>query len=45
MLTVICTYLNFFETCKSPNGKQVTPAMRLGLADKFFTVVGIIYFL
>lgn len=43
MLTIVRTYINFCDTYKH-QGKKVTPAMRLGLADKPFTVHDILYF-
>ena len=43
MLTIARTYLNFCETYKY-KCKEVTPAMRLGIADKPFTVQDILYF-
>lgn len=43
MLTIARTYLNFCDTYKY-KGKAVTPAMRLGIADKPFTVNDILYF-
>jgi hypothetical protein len=43
LLTIARTYLNFCDTYKY-HGKEVTPAMRLGLADKVYTVEDIIYF-
>lgn len=42
MLTITRTYLNFCETYKY-KGKDVTPAMRLGIADRPCTVQEILY--
>lgn len=43
MVTILRTYLNFCESYKY-KGKEITPAMRLGLTDKVFTIRDIIYF-
>lgn len=43
-LTVLRTYYNFCLTYKSRNGEVLTPAQRLGLTDKQFSLKDIIYF-
>ena len=42
-LTILRTFLNFCETYKY-KGEDVTPAQRLGVTNKVFTIEDIIYF-
>lgn len=43
-LTILRTYYNFCKTYRLPDKTLVTPAQRLGLTDKQFTLKDIIYF-
>ncbi|WP_326182387.1 insertion element protein [Virgibacillus halodenitrificans] len=42
-LTILRTYYNFCKTYKSADGKERTPAQRLGITDKVFDLKDIIY--
>jgi transposase-like protein len=42
-LTILRTFYNFCETYKSADGKELTPAQRLGITDKVFDLKDIIY--
>jgi len=42
-LTVLRTYYNFCFPYKTPDGKKLTPAQRLGITDKVFKINDIIY--
>ncbi|KAB8136249.1 insertion element protein [Gracilibacillus oryzae] len=42
-LTILRTFYNFCETYKSADGKELTPAQRLGITDKVFDLRDIIY--
>ncbi|CAN7598046.1 insertion element protein [Peribacillus frigoritolerans] len=42
-ITILRTFYNFCETYKSADGKELTPAQRLGITDKVFELKDIIY--
>ncbi|MFC0474532.1 insertion element protein [Robertmurraya beringensis] len=42
-LTILRTFYNFCETYKSADGKELTPAQRLGVTNKVFDLKDIIY--
>ena len=42
-LTILRTFYIFCETYKSADGKELTPARRLGITDKVFDLKVIIY--
>lgn len=43
-VTILRTFYNFCWPIKSSDGKELTPAQRLGLSDKIYTYEDIIYF-
>ncbi|GAB6151396.1 hypothetical protein JCM17380_01460 [Desulfosporosinus burensis] len=43
-LTILRTFYNFCLTVKTKNGAVETPAQRLGIINKVFTLRDIIYF-
>lgn len=43
-ITILRTYYNFCFTIKSYDGEKKTPAQRLGITDRSFTINDIIYF-
>jgi hypothetical protein len=42
-LTILRTFYNFCETYKSADGNELTPAQRLGITNKVFSLNEIIY--
>jgi len=43
-VTILRTYYNFCQEIKTHNGKPETPAQKLGIADKIYTIYDILYF-
>ncbi len=43
-ITILRTYFNFCVPYKTSDGRKLTPAQRLGLADKKFGIQDILYF-
>lgn len=43
-VTILRTYYNFCKEIITPNGKPETPAQKLGITDKVYTIYDILYF-